>query len=158
MSIPSRNCASTLWMTYSTIWRLWKLTTPELDALSAHPLTQQRPQYAMNQPPMAGAMFSRTDFIQDANAERLELEDYDMKVYKASAQMADALMAELRGMKIPFFVLQKGLIHDSDTSENVSQHYNTDGAADARPSKLNNSDLADLQRRMLGLLEDLCKE
>ncbi|OKO94440.1 hypothetical protein PENSUB_11707 [Penicillium subrubescens] len=93
----------------------------------------------------------------DENAERVELEDYDMKVYKASAQMADALMAELRGMKIPFFVLHKNLI-DSDISENVPQNYNMDGAADARPSRLNNSDLADLQRRMLGLLEDLCKE
>jgi hypothetical protein len=72
--------------------------------------------------------------------------------------MADALIAELRGMKIPFFVIQKSLIHDSDASENVPQNYNTDGAADARPSRLNNSDLADLQRRMLGLLEDLCKE
>lgn len=107
---------------------------------------------------MGCAIFSHTDFIQDTNAEKLELEDYDKKVYKASAQMADALMAELRGMKIPFFVLQKSLIHDSDTSENVSQNYNTDGAADARLSKVNNSDLADLQRRMLGLLEDLCKE
>lgn len=107
---------------------------------------------------MACAILSNTDIIQDANAEQLELEDYDKKVYKASAQMADALMAELRGMKIPFFVLQKNLIHDSGTSDNVSQNYNTDGAADARPSKLNSSDLANLQRRMLGLLEDLCKE
>ncbi|KAF3398311.1 hypothetical protein F1880_005699 [Penicillium rolfsii] len=94
----------------------------------------------------------------DANTEQLELDDYDKKVYKASVQMADALMMELRGMKIPFFVLQKSLIHDSDTSVNASQNQHTDGDSDARPSKLSSSDLADLQRRMLGLLEDLCKE
>jgi hypothetical protein len=111
----------------------------------------------MTYPSMA-CVISSADSIQDANAEQLELEDYDKKVYKASAQMADALMAELRGMKIPFFMLQKSLTHDSDTAENVFPSDNTDGPGDAVPSKLNKSDLANLQRRMLGLLEDLCKE
>ncbi|KAJ5358733.1 uncharacterized protein N7496_011146 [Penicillium cataractarum] len=94
----------------------------------------------------------------DENAERAELEEYDRKVYKASVQMAEALIAELRGMKIPFFGLQKSLIHDSDTPEKVSSDFNADGPGDAPLSKLTKSDHANLQRRMLGLLEDLCKE
>lgn len=97
-----------------------------------------------------------TDSTQDTNEEKLELGEYDRKVHQASVQMADALMADLRGMKIPFFVLQKSLIQEQDTSENTSQYLNAEG--DASSSKLTKSDLADLQRRMLGLLEDLCKE
>lgn len=97
-------------------------------------------------------------FNHDANAEQVELEDYDRKVYKASAQMADALIAELRGMKIAFFVLQKNLIYHSDTTEKRPPIRNADGPGDASPAKLTESDLANLQRRMLGLLEDLCKE
>lgn len=72
--------------------------------------------------------------------------------------MADALMAELRGMKIPFFVLQKGLVSGEDTPETTVPNFGLDGPGDASPSKMKQSDLADLQRRMLGLLEDLCKE
>lgn len=70
--------------------------------------------------------------------------------------MAEALMAELRGMKIPFFVIQRSLVEEPPS-----------GAGDA-PTKpdtahghapvLTRSELAGLQRRMLGLLEDLCKE
>lgn len=69
--------------------------------------------------------------------------------------MADALMAELRGMKIPFFGLQKSLIQDPDTPPT---NHADDASVDANSRRLTTSDLADLQRRMLGLLEDLCKE
>ncbi|KAJ5166636.1 uncharacterized protein N7482_005417 [Penicillium canariense] len=96
--------------------------------------------------------------VSDAKEEQAELSNYDAKVYKASAQMADALMAELRGMKIPFFVLNKNLIQEPDTSENAPSKQNTNGLVDPGLSKLTNPELADLQRRMLGLLEDLCKE
>ncbi|OOQ90849.1 hypothetical protein PEBR_02870 [Penicillium brasilianum] len=94
----------------------------------------------------------------DENSEQTELDEYDRKVYKASAQMAEALIAELRGMKIPFFGLQKSLIQDSDTPEDVLPNFNTDGSGDVPPSKLTKLEHANLQRRMLGLLEDLCKE
>lgn len=65
-------------------------------------------------------------------------------------------MAELRGMKIPFFVIQKSLVMEPPSSA---------GDAPTKPDPthghtpvLTRSELADLQRRMLGLLEDLCKE
>lgn len=65
--------------------------------------------------------------------------------------MADALTAELRGHQIPFFVLKKTLVQDSSSSAELDSTPDTD-------SKLSKSDLVDLQRRMLELLEDLCKE
>lgn len=65
--------------------------------------------------------------------------------------MADALTSELRGHQIPFFVLKKSLVQDSASSAEL------DSTSDKEP-KLSKSDLIDLQRRMLQLLEDLCKE
>lgn len=64
-------------------------------------------------------------------------------------KMVDALMAELRGLKIPFFVLNKDLVQAPETQK--------DGEAEDS-SKISPSELNDLQRRMLELLEDLCKE
>ncbi|KAJ5491463.1 hypothetical protein N7539_003030 [Penicillium diatomitis] len=85
----------------------------------------------------------------DENADELELAEYDRKVYKASVTMANALISELRGMKIPFFVTQKSLIRQEDAPASSNEQTG---------DLLTNSDLSDLQRRMLGLLEDICKE
>lgn len=84
-----------------------------------------------------------------------ELSNYDAKVYKASAQMADALAAELRGLKIPFFALKQSLIAESSVSGTAQDK---DVLDDRASSKVSKSELVALQRRMLELLEDLCKE
>ncbi|KAJ5658328.1 uncharacterized protein N7484_001977 [Penicillium longicatenatum] len=83
--------------------------------------------------------------------DQAELKNYDAKIYKASMQMADALTAELRGHQIPFFVLKKSLVQDSTSSADL------DGTP-GMDQKLSKPDLIELQRRMLQLLEDLCKE
>ncbi|KAJ5825916.1 hypothetical protein N7474_003054 [Penicillium riverlandense] len=75
--------------------------------------------------------------------DRAALTNYDEKVYKASVQMAETMAAELRGMGIPFF--GKGLVV-------------RDEAVNDDKAKLTASELHDLQRRMLELLQDLCKE
>ncbi|KAJ5915464.1 hypothetical protein N7466_011397 [Penicillium verhagenii] len=89
--------------------------------------------------------------LSTAEEDQAELTNYDAKIYKASVQMADALTSELRGLQIPFFVLKKSLIQDSLSSAEP------DGASGGDP-RLSKSDLQDLQRRMLGMLEDLCKD
>ncbi|KAJ5938261.1 hypothetical protein N7454_004603 [Penicillium verhagenii] len=89
--------------------------------------------------------------LSTAEEDQAELTNYDAKIYKASVQMADALTSELRGLQIPFFVLKKSLIQDSLSSAEL------DGALGGA-SRLSKSDLQDLQRRMLGMLEDLCKD
>ncbi|KAJ5728678.1 uncharacterized protein N7483_003186 [Penicillium malachiteum] len=88
--------------------------------------------------------------ISTAQEDKAELMNYDFKIYKASVKMADALMAELRGLNIPFFVLRKEIQPSSSKGESE--------ALVEGPPKLSDSELADLQRRMLELLEDLCKE
>lgn len=71
-----------------------------------------------------------------------------MKVYKASVDMAKALDVELRRLGMPFFAIRPELI-GSESS---------DGEAIGNPTVIPKEELAKLQRRMLGLLEDLCKE
>ena len=97
--------------------------------------------------------------FQTSKEDQAELANYDAKVYRASAQMADALFAELRGLRIPFFVLKQSLIQDSSTSATGdSSSLKSEDRVESGPSKLTKSELVDLQRRMLELLEDLCKE
>lgn len=62
--------------------------------------------------------------------------------------MADALMSELRGLDIPFFALKQSLVVQESDKDDQTQ----------AQGKINSSELLQLRKRMLGLLEDLCKE
>jgi hypothetical protein len=79
-------------------------------------------------------------------------------------QMTDALMAEMRGLDIPLFTLRKDLIRedrlnqdDSSTPVGSELLVRTVGYPGGKVP-VRKSELANLQRRMLELLEDLCKE
>lgn len=85
---------------------------------------------------------------QTAKEEKAELDNYDAKVYKASAQMATALVSELKGLDIPFFALKQSLVLGDTPSE----------TAEKGSPNVTKSELVDFQRKMLNLLEDLCKE
>lgn len=107
-------------------------------------------------PPPGGAPFAHAKRVQTEKENQAELATYEAKVYKASAQMADALAAELRGLKIPFFALRPSLIKESSSVSGTPQDKNV--LDDRDSSKVSRSELMALQRRMLELLEDLCKE
>ncbi|OJD15119.1 hypothetical protein AJ78_04604 [Emergomyces pasteurianus Ep9510] len=80
--------------------------------------------------------------------DKIELDTYDKKVYKALTTMSKALDAELRGLGIPFFTIQHKLVDSS-----------FEPASDSPSSELlKPDDLTALQLRMLQLLEDLCKD
>ncbi|CAG7920531.1 unnamed protein product [Penicillium olsonii] len=90
-----------------------------------------------------------------------ELAKYDLKVHTAAVKMADALSAELRGMDIPFFTISKDLVQDTPRKEEhggVGLQRQAQTSTPAAPSPITKSELMALQNRMLGLLEDLCKE
>lgn len=70
--------------------------------------------------------------------------------------MADALTSELRGLKIPFFAIRQSLIQELPVSDAVMHDENDH--EENQSSKVSKSELVSLQRRMLELLEDLCKE
>ncbi|RAH68997.1 uncharacterized protein BO66DRAFT_376650 [Aspergillus aculeatinus CBS 121060] len=81
-----------------------------------------------------GAPVDNNKSISTAEEDQAELTNYDAKVYRASRQMADAMIAELRGLGIPFFNIRKDL------------------------TLISRQDLLQLQRRILELLLDLCGE
>lgn len=93
---------------------------------------------------------------QTAEEDKAELNNYDSKIYSASTQMAQALTLELRGLGIPFFSIQRDLVADKD--DNKHTNTSTDTTRDVKQQKLPRDQLANLQRRMLELLLDLCKE
>ncbi|KAE8138739.1 hypothetical protein BDV38DRAFT_59328 [Aspergillus pseudotamarii] len=82
--------------------------------------------------------------VSTAEEDHAELTNYDLKVYKASKQMADAMMGELRALQIPFFSIKPSLVLDSAGSTHLPG--------------IGRDELAVLRRRMLELLQDFCKE
>jgi hypothetical protein len=87
-------------------------------------------------------------WLQTPEEAKIEIENYDMKVYKASVEMAKALDSELRHLGTPFFAIRQELVGSGAISE---------GTGD-KPPTIPKEQLVKLQHRMLGLLEDLCKE
>ncbi|KAK2765231.1 hypothetical protein FQN54_008930 [Arachnomyces sp. PD_36] len=77
-----------------------------------------------------------------------EVGNYDMKVYKASTEMAKALDSELRHLGTPFFVIRPDLIGSGPSDTDIA----------GKPAAISREELVKLQKRMIGLLEDLCKE
>ncbi|CAG7974285.1 unnamed protein product [Penicillium salamii] len=100
----------------------------------------------------------------DGSAEKefaAEIAKYDLKVHAAAVKMAEALSAELRAMDIPFFTIRKDLVQDTpqkEDYEDVGLQRQNQTSTPAGSSPITKSELIALQNRMLGLLEDLCKE
>jgi hypothetical protein len=103
---------------------------------------------------------SAANMAQTAEENRAELDNYDMKVYKASRQMADAMMGELRALQIPFFSIKQSLVFDSAGKEGAGLGVGSlHSTGDSRGQRgLGSDELAVLRRRMLELLQDLCRE
>lgn len=92
----------------------------------------------------AATLLTMLKTTQDLEA---ELANYDLKIYNALESMVEALTRELKTQKIPFFAIDKSLVEGSQAH-----------GPGKETGKLSGSELKDLQRRMLELLEDLCKE
>ncbi|RMJ23005.1 hypothetical protein PHISP_06119 [Aspergillus sp. HF37] len=90
--------------------------------------------------PVQGSMDGSTPHDDTA-----ELASYDAKVYNASTQMADALVAELKALGVPFFSISPSIVRDGQNGPPAE-------------ATLASAELRTLQRRMLELLQDLCRE
>ena len=82
-----------------------------------------------------------------------------MKVYKASLEMVTAMTTELRNLGVPFFGMKSELLRTRQDKQS-SPSYDTKDNTVQNDSKaaLSQDDLKKLQKRMLELLEDLCKD
>jgi len=83
-----------------------------------------------------------------------ELKTFDMKVYRAQTQMAKEMSARLKGLGVPFFGTRAELIKTKG-SEDASGHGE---ASNQSKDMIDESDLVELQRKMLVILEDLCRD
>lgn len=84
-----------------------------------------------------------------------------MKVHRACTEMYNAILSEMRSMGIPFFgtsarfISNTGCQPDSMTESRSSSN---SGINDRSPDKITSEELTSLQRRILQVLVDLCKE
>ena len=78
-----------------------------------------------------------------------------MKVYKAQTQMVQEMNAKMRSLGIPFFGTRRELVRmagkENPTVDGI------DGSKDDN-GMIDEIGLVKLQRKMLGILEDLCKD
>ena len=92
---------------------------------------------------MVGGHIAPIKHIHDPHTEKAELERFDKKVYIACREMVAATTAELERVGVPFFRMQKGLVV---------------GKGEKEEGKIDEEELQRLRMKMVGLLEDLCKD
>ena len=106
--------------------------------------------------PGGGCLISKTK--QDPEADLRELERYDRKVYIACGEMIAATERELRGLGVPFFSVKEWFIRRDRGANRETVSGDGVGGAQDRDGKIGEEELMALRRRMVELLEDLCKE
>ncbi|KAH8808544.1 hypothetical protein F5884DRAFT_792569 [Xylogone sp. PMI_703] len=80
-----------------------------------------------------------------------ELKTFDMKVWKAQDQMVEEMTARMKAMGIPFFGTKPELVRKKD-KEGVKA--NSDGPGGV----IDETQLLELQRKVLTLLEEMCQD
>ncbi|KAN0076624.1 Protein of unknown function (DUF2458) domain containing protein [Elaphomyces granulatus] len=107
--------------------------------------------------------------LPSAEENERELKHYDAKVYKTSVDLAKAVDSELRSLNIPFFAIKHSLVVIAATTTTLTERDEKNPksetvapavAAEKKKDKdtISKNELLVLQRRMLELLENLCKE
>lgn len=100
----------------------------------------------------------------------VELNNFDSKVYRAQHQMVREMSVKLKGLGIPFFGTRNDLVVMNGAGPTMEEERHGkgkdprltgggyDGAVDADRGKkrITEKELVELQRRVLGILEDLC--
>jgi hypothetical protein len=81
-----------------------------------------------------------------------ELETFDMKVHRAQTQMVQEMSTRLKNYGVPFFGTRPELIRVTGRVK-VQVERN-----DVEKAVIDEKELFKLQRRILGILEDLCSD
>ncbi|KAI9833177.1 MAG: hypothetical protein M1819_003800 [Sarea resinae] len=103
--------------------------------------------------PSSGAVSSPED-------DAAELKRYDMKVYIASREMVKAMTLELKNVGVPFFGTDPALVSKGGADPVRGGLHEATGESDGGQAgeRIDDAELLKLQKRMLDLLEDMCKE
>jgi hypothetical protein len=86
-----------------------------------------------------------------------ELAGFDMKVYRAQVQMVREMTAKFRNLGIPFFGTKTELVRVKGDSSDKAEAGGSQASKDGN-RMIDESELVELQRKMLALLEDLCSD
>jgi hypothetical protein len=92
-------------------------------------------------------LLENTPALRTPEREQEELTQYDAKVYRASKAMVEMQSSSLKVLGVPFFGVRPHLLASED--EEVGNH------EDGTPKKVTQSQVLELQRRMLTHLLDL---
>jgi hypothetical protein len=84
-----------------------------------------------------------------------ELNDFDRKIYTAQLAMEQSMTAELKALGVPFFGTNQSLVIPDDA--NLSKEQIQDAASKHSP-RITESQLLELQRKMVKHLEDLYRD
>ncbi|KAL4811533.1 hypothetical protein BDV18DRAFT_10834 [Aspergillus unguis] len=96
--------------------------------------------------------------VSTAEEDLTEIRTYDAKVHKASTQMADAMLNELKALDVPFFTISKDLVIKPKQEGEHDSHPPDHPSESDKQGLLSVDDLVAFRRRMLELLQDLCRE
>lgn len=98
---------------------------------------------------------SVTDGTSNSSPEEMakELQTFDMKVYRAQAQMVKEMMAALKRLGVPFFGTKSDLVRMAG-----KEGAGGGGVGKEGNGMIDEGELVKLQRRMLVILEDLCSD
>ena len=83
----------------------------------------------------------------------IELQTFDLKVYRAQVQMTKEFSAKLKSLGVPFFGTKNELVRmaKKDGSENKDSQVSIGGKG-----MIEELELIKLQKKMISLLEDMC--
>ena len=81
------------------------------------------------------------------------MQRYDAKVHRACRDMSDAALGELKAIGIPFFGTRPELVQANSEIKTTST--DMDYASD---NKIPTEELRKLQKKILELLEDMCRD
>jgi hypothetical protein len=86
-----------------------------------------------------------------------ELAAFDMKVYKAQVQMVTEMTTRLRNFGVPFFGTKAELVRVEGKGTERVEEGGSQALKDGNRT-IDETELMELQKKMLALLEDLCSD
>lgn len=113
---------------------------------------------------------------QEAEALKTELEVFDAKVYRAQFDMVREMTAKMRALGVPFFGTRSELVvvksrpsskegtpadekaAEKEVMKQKEKNIEEEKNVAREQGKISEMELVELQRKMLGILQDLCEE
>ncbi|KAH0536195.1 hypothetical protein FGG08_006903 [Glutinoglossum americanum] len=104
-----------------------------------------------------GGIVPAGDAVSTPEQDAQELRTFEVKVYKASVEMAKAMSSDLKSLGVPFFGTKPNLVRRKGPGPVNGVPVGGGGGPGGEDGRIDDQELVKLQRKMLELLEDMCK-